>query len=277
MSLDALIIRILDEWQVVRGAFVSWLVAVMAAAGLVFLFLQFHWSGVLSQQQATIVRLQQDRTDLQQLNDRYKLELNLVPARNRFFYMSNTELQASVHDIIPKVIAFQDRWAPKFKALENDEEIAREQVFRKYPGPITSEESQAYEAVMQKYMQEQEVLDAQQEEDYDRDLKGEIIMLREEMLSRLPSTVLQRLQILHGLYAMPNTNEIITDLNSLMLLLPSDQSARLPKQPLFTWRDQVAAIGISSFLLGMIVMRAIRTIKKRYIILSSRRRRASRI
>jgi hypothetical protein len=190
--LDELLNRFIEERDMISRAPYSFTIATIFALAISLLVLNFHYSGVIDQQAATIGRQKKELSDRQSLIERYQLELNLTAARNRFFYMSNAQLITAVHDFIPKLVAFQNKWESKIQRLYDEQFAQMAPHAHVGKGSISPAEQAQLADIFHQYNQQEDILYQQREQEYDQNLKDEAILLREEMLSRLPPTVLHR-------------------------------------------------------------------------------------
>jgi hypothetical protein len=239
--LDELLGRVLDEGQVIRHTPIAFSSAFLFAAVLIFLAVEYHFNGVVGEQQATIENLKQHVEDYRAEVDRYRA---LQPARTKFDDMSNAKLASAVHEIVPQLNAFHAKWERLDRALQ-DRHAAEEQAILPVPPhpSLTVEEQQQinkkYGESFQKYTEAESTLHTEEKVEYETTFKDSAILLREELFARLPHDVGSKLVTLNAQYAMGwTTDKVAADLDTLARLLPPDTLAK-PSPPQFTTRDAI--------------------------------------
>lgn len=154
---------------------------------------------------------------MKDLVEEYREQLHLSPAANRYGNMSTARLVASAKEFVGKLRKEEEVYSARSRQLSDE----RMEAIRK---ATTEEERQT---LWQNMNSRDSQFYEEQRARWDREYKSEAVLIREEMLARLPKETREKMTITHGAYAMGGWSGMVAD----ELEMFADILTKEPPQP----------------------------------------------
>jgi hypothetical protein len=253
--------RIIREGRVIRDAPISFTIAAICVGVLVFFGVNFHYSEVITEKEATIERMKQDQTSDERENNRLKIELGQTPTPTRFQGDSNAKLKETASELAAKLEAIggQKNAEEERLATQNQRDMAA------FIGQSRPDLNPKAQGVLQAFIQKETEVDRRYGQIYVSEYQADATTLREEMLSRLSPDALKKYQLFHGVYALGDFDRIAADLRWLADNLPPDQKPSTKASWKPTFAEEIAIALIACVLVGIWLERFRRRIKRRWL------------
>jgi hypothetical protein len=266
--------RFYEEYATIRRAPISFflLLALLFIVG--FAMARWHFSGIISEQQAEIQMLTMGSQERDTEIDRFRLKLNLTPAQTRLAEMSNAELIHEESAMVSELRSFGIKYDSLERVISDKREAETAPLLRQIriqggEGNAPQPGQQEVVTIWKKYDQELDGLLVQERREYQFTFAENAIPLRGEMASRLPkdTSAAWNGNAWHGPYFVGSAFDIAADLEFLAKSLPRDRVRSEPIQP-FAMRDELAVATLAGIFLGWLLTLGIIRLKRRMQILA---------